>query len=397
MPAASSSPIDPAIGQLLAAAQALDPKHARLLPVLAAVPDPRARRGVRHRLAVILGLALCAVLAGARSFTAIAEWAADTDQATRDALGVTGVVPCESTFRRILQTLDADALDEAAGSWAQQRTAPAPGTRRAVAVDGKTLRGSGTAGGPGRHLLAALDHEHGVVLGQADVEAKTNEIPMFATLLDRIDLAGAVVTADALHAQRAHAGYLVIQRGAHYLITVEHGAHCSCLSAGCVKQSRLAVFYLDTQALPAALGDLDCVDLTALDLVQHGLAGDPEDLGCGGEGDPAAGGLGCDPVAELLVDADAPWRAGGELFSDEEAFPQPPVQGRGGHAELVCRLGDGDHECIVSAWCDIFGGGLVSGDVVVGAELADVGFSPGQPGGGAPALLPGIWAMVVSL
>ena len=221
MPAASSSLIDPAIGQLLAAARALDPERARLLPVLTAVPDPRARRGVRHRLAMILGLALCAVLAGARSFTAIAEWAADADQATRDALGVIGVVPCESTFRRTLQTLDADALDEAAGGWAQQRTAPAAGARRAVAVDGKTLRGSGTAGGPGRHLLAALDHGHGVVLGQADVEAKANEIPMFATLLDRIDLAGAVVTADALHAQRAHADYLVTQRGAHYLITVK--------------------------------------------------------------------------------------------------------------------------------------------------------------------------------
>ena len=68
-----------------------------------------------------------------------------------------------------------------------------------IAVDGKTLRGSGVAGGPGRHLLAALDHAHGMVLGQVDVEAKTNEIRMFATLLDRIDLAGAVVTADALH------------------------------------------------------------------------------------------------------------------------------------------------------------------------------------------------------
>jgi predicted transposase YbfD/YdcC len=221
MPAASSSLIDPAIGQLLAAAQVLDRERVRLLPVLAAVPDPRARRGVRHRLAAILGLALCAVLAGAQSFTAIAEWAADADQATRDALGITGVVPCESTFRRTLQTLDADALDGAAGGWAQQRTAPAAGARRAVAVDGKTLRGSGTAGGPGRHLLAALDHGHGVVLGQADVETKTNEIPMFATLLDHIDLAGAVVTADALHAQRAHAGYLVAQRGAHYLITIK--------------------------------------------------------------------------------------------------------------------------------------------------------------------------------
>ena len=103
MPAAPSSLTGPAIGQLLTAAQALGPKRARLLPVLAAVPDPQARRGVRHQLAVILSLALCAVLAGARSFTAIAEWAADADQATREALGVTGVVPCESTFRRTLQ------------------------------------------------------------------------------------------------------------------------------------------------------------------------------------------------------------------------------------------------------------------------------------------------------
>jgi DDE_Tnp_1-associated len=73
--------------------------------------------GVRHRLAAILGLALYAVLAGARSFMAIAEWAADADQVTRDGLGITGVVPCESTFRRTLQALDADALNEAAGGW----------------------------------------------------------------------------------------------------------------------------------------------------------------------------------------------------------------------------------------------------------------------------------------
>jgi hypothetical protein len=67
----------------------------------------------------------------------------------------------------------------------------------------------------------ALDHARSVVLGQVDVEAKTNEIPLFATLLDRIHLAGAVATADALHAQCAHAEYLAGQRGAHYLITVK--------------------------------------------------------------------------------------------------------------------------------------------------------------------------------
>jgi hypothetical protein len=58
------------------------------------------------------------------------------------------------------------------------------------------------AGGPRRHLLAALDHAHGVVLGQVDVEAKTNEIPMFATLVDGVDLAGTVVTALRYHARR---------------------------------------------------------------------------------------------------------------------------------------------------------------------------------------------------
>jgi hypothetical protein len=171
MPASSSSPIDPAVGHLadLASDAAEDPPG--LLAVLARVTDPRHRRGVRHRLAAILGLAVCAVLAGARLCTAIAEWAADADQDTLRGLGVAGVVPSESTFRRTLQRLDADVLDDLAGQWAARRTAPGPGRRRVIAVDGKTLRGSGHGGEDSRRLLAALDHAHGVVLGQADVDA----------------------------------------------------------------------------------------------------------------------------------------------------------------------------------------------------------------------------------
>src|SRR6185437_12132008 len=105
MPAASSSPVDPVFCHLFAAADGLDGDRATVLSVLAAVADPRARRGVRHRLAVILAvilaLAVCAVLAGARSFTAIAEWAADTHEATRAGLGIGGAVPCESTIRQL--------------------------------------------------------------------------------------------------------------------------------------------------------------------------------------------------------------------------------------------------------------------------------------------------------
>ena len=220
MPAPSSSQVDPVVSHPVDLAQHPEEEQPRLLAVLASVSDPRHRRGVRHRLAVVLGLAVCAVLAGARSFTAIAEWAADADEETLARLGVRGKVPSESTIRRVLQRLDADAFDDLAGRWAQQRTVPGPGQRRVVAVDGKTLRGSGRAGEDAPHLLAALDHTHGAVLGQVEVGTKTNEIPLFSTLLDRVDLRDAFVTADAMHAQRGHAGYLA-GRGAHYVLTVK--------------------------------------------------------------------------------------------------------------------------------------------------------------------------------
>jgi predicted transposase YbfD/YdcC len=218
MPASSSSsPAAPVLGQLADLAKDTAEDAPGLLALLARVADPRCRRGVRYRLVIILGLAVCAVLAGARSFTAIAEWAADADEETLAGLGVIGPVPSESTFRRTLQRLDADAFDELAGKWAAQRTAPQPGARRVIAVDGKTLRGSGGDQRPARHLLAALDHAHGVVLGQVEVGAKTNEIPLFTALLDRLEITDAVITADALHAQHAHAQYLAGRR-AHYLL-----------------------------------------------------------------------------------------------------------------------------------------------------------------------------------
>jgi hypothetical protein len=93
MPASSSSPIGPALGHLADLADDATENRPSLLAMLARVADPRHRRGVRYRLAVILGLAVCAVLSGARSFTAIAEWAADADQDTLRGLGVAGAVP----------------------------------------------------------------------------------------------------------------------------------------------------------------------------------------------------------------------------------------------------------------------------------------------------------------
>ena len=184
MPAPPSSLIDPAVSHLVELSGDATGEQPGLLGLLARVVDPRHRRGVRHQLAGVLGLALCAVVAGARSFTAIAEWAADADGQTLRMLGVTGAVPSESTFRRTLQRLDADAFDDLAGAWAQQATIPGPKERRIIAVDGKTLRGPARGGEPGDHLLAALDHAHGAVLGQVEVGAKTSEIPLFPSCWD---------------------------------------------------------------------------------------------------------------------------------------------------------------------------------------------------------------------
>jgi hypothetical protein len=181
---------------------------------LAAVPDPRRPRGVRHSLTSLLMASVAAVLAGARSFTAIGEWVADAPPQAMAALGIrrdplTGRFepPDEATIRRVLEAVDADALDAAVGSWFARRAAgqaAGPGRRQAVAVDGKALRGTrhSAADRQAVHLLAAADQRTGAVLSQRDVDGKTNEITRFEPLLEDLDLAGCVITADALHTQR---------------------------------------------------------------------------------------------------------------------------------------------------------------------------------------------------
>jgi predicted transposase YbfD/YdcC len=108
---------------------------------------------------------------------------------------------------------------------AATRAEPVRSRRRAIAVDGKCLRGAKRPDGSRVFvLLSAVRHGDGVTLASREISAKTNEIPEFAPLLDQIDdtdLAGTVVTADALHAQRDHATYLH-ERGAHYLLTIKN-------------------------------------------------------------------------------------------------------------------------------------------------------------------------------
>jgi len=201
-----------------------------LLERLQTLTDPRARRGKRHRLAGLLAIAAAAVLGGARSYTAIAEFASELDAATLARPGTwrrpysdCWIPPSEATLRRTLQQVDADALDRLVGDWLadQQPPAQAGDQPAAVAVDGKALRGAVGPDGQQVHLLAALAHGSGTVLAQRRVDAKTNEISGFRPLLEPLDLQGKVVTADALHTQAKHARWLVDDEHADYLLTVK--------------------------------------------------------------------------------------------------------------------------------------------------------------------------------
>ena len=188
--------------------------------MFATVVDPRARRGVRHDLAVVLALATAAVLSGSRSLLSISEWVLDADREALSRLGIgPGVgLPSESTIRRTLAAVNAQDLDRLIGAWMATRVHTVQG-RGVIAVDGKSLRGA-TRDGVMPHLLAALDHDAGIVLAQRVVPDKGREIPAIKDLLTGVDLAGAVITADALHCQRDTASWL-IQHGAGYVFTVK--------------------------------------------------------------------------------------------------------------------------------------------------------------------------------
>jgi predicted transposase YbfD/YdcC len=225
VPAELSSPIPSALTQLADAVPLQVAEAGHLLAYLATVPDPRAERGRRHPLVAILALAAAAVLTGARSMTAIAEWAADAPQPVREALGAHRdapahwVVPCEATIRRTLARLDPEALAGVIGAWLADRDHPDQ-RRRAVAVDGKTLRGA-RRGGRQVHLLAAMEHTTRRVLAQREVDGAPGEVPGLKPLLERLDLAGTVVTADALQTHSEAANFLVTVKQAHYLFTIK--------------------------------------------------------------------------------------------------------------------------------------------------------------------------------
>lgn len=197
-----------------------------LAAALASVPDPRRPYGWRPEyppipLVGLLQLTVAAMLCGARSLAAVAQWGRERredEPALLVALGLPpGRSPCVATLHRVFKALDAGAFERAVGTWLAA-TGVEPGDP--VAVDGKALRGVHGDGLPGEHLVSAYAHEAGAVLAQLRSAGKGHEIAAAEQVVAAVALAGRVVTADALLTQREISAR-VVAGGGDYLLPVK--------------------------------------------------------------------------------------------------------------------------------------------------------------------------------
>src|SRR5262245_42429311 len=180
--------------------------------------DPRRAHGRLHRLQDILVIALCAVIAGAQDWQQIVTFGRKRLEWLRGFLELPNGIPSHDTFERVFDRLKPQAFQDCFREWVQAVSAAL--RIKHVAIDGKTLRGSGSAKLGPLHLVSAWATAQHLSLGQVAVDAKSNEITAIPALLGLLDLNGALVTIDAMGCQKEIAQKIVAQ-GGHYALTVK--------------------------------------------------------------------------------------------------------------------------------------------------------------------------------
>jgi len=191
-----------------------------LTAVFADVPDHRREtKNKLHALTDILALTTCAVIGGAGTWDAIAEYGEAKEAFFRRFLPLANGIPSPDTFERVFAKLDPVAFARAFGRW---MAAACEGTGLTpVAIDGKSARSAERDTATGcLHLVSAWATENRLVLGQVAVPDGSNEIAAIPDLLRTLDLAGAIVTIDAAGCQVENAR-IIRGQGGHFLLTVK--------------------------------------------------------------------------------------------------------------------------------------------------------------------------------
>ncbi len=189
-----------------------------LLTVLEEVPDPRVTATVDHALPDILTIALCTILCGGESFYDMEEFGQVRLDWLKTFLRLRHGAPTHDTYNRVFQALDPEKFGDCLSRWTQGVRAVLGG--EVVALDGKTLRRALKRGEDPRVIVNAWATESGLLLGQRKVRNKSNEITVVPELLRALELAGCIVTADALHCQK-HIAREIVEADADYVLALK--------------------------------------------------------------------------------------------------------------------------------------------------------------------------------
>jgi predicted transposase YbfD/YdcC len=182
------------------------------------VPDPRVTATVDHALPDILTIALCTLLCGGESFYDMEEFGQVRLDWLKTFLPLRHGAPTHDTYNRVFQAIDPEHFGDCLARWTHGVRAVLGG--EVVALDGKTLRRALKKGEDPRVIVNVWATESGLLLGQRKVRNKSNEITVVPELLRALQLAGCIVTADALHCQKNIAREIV-EADAEYVLALK--------------------------------------------------------------------------------------------------------------------------------------------------------------------------------
>jgi len=196
----------------------MDKPTASILHHFSTINDPRVNRQKKHQLQDIFFITLCAVICGADNWVAIEEFGKAKEAWFTDQLDLENGIPSHDTFGDVFAAIDTEQFSESFSKWVADLANLTDG--EVIAIDDKCLRRSldKASNKAAIYMVSAWAQQNGLVLGQVKVDEKSNEITAIPKLLSRLDIAGAVITIDAMGCQKKIAKQIVQQGGDYVLI-----------------------------------------------------------------------------------------------------------------------------------------------------------------------------------
>lgn len=184
-----------------------------LIHHFSSIEDPRVNRQKRHQLQDIFFISICAMICGADNWVSIEEFGLAKEQWFTELLGLEHGIPSHDTFGAVYAAIDTDLFSACFSRWVADLANITKG--EVIAIDGKCLRRSVDKASKKAaiYMVSAWAQQNNLVLGQVKVDDKSNEITAIPKLLSRLDIAGAVITVDAMGCQKKIAEQIVRQGG----------------------------------------------------------------------------------------------------------------------------------------------------------------------------------------